>query len=578
MRRIPQPTPWFSLKRAAILAVIFLIALLPRLYSAQTVGWNWYWPGSFTPINFDEANTCKSWLGVPGYSTQVGAQTVTIASLMGNPPPPDAIGNYAQSKAYCLTSGHLGVARIFSAVMGSLTVITLGLIALVLAPDRPQVAWSAALLLALSGFHATQSHMATVDASMTLYVYLFILAMLLAVSRRKVLPFLASLLLLIPAMYSKHFWPMPLFAYLAMLPEKNWQWLLGETDRRSFLIVICAALVMAALAFNTDFQSTGWWPLLALFYVFVPWRKLNPWTIPLFALLPWAVVWVAHLDVYYIKEFTSGSLNSKFGSGFGAIGWNKPLRNFLNVPIILILGLGLPAALLIPRGIAIVLKDTKNIRLWLCFLPIVVFAAYMLFIATKTNYRHYLPLIPAAALVASYGWWSLRIARNRVLMALFFIWPALLLIDIELDFHQDPRRQIVSWYEQNSGARIFASYYVSPPPNLPGGVILFKPEYAAGDAAKLKLGQFLILSENWYSTSFAQELNGPFVGNVDRLVRTQPAMAPIYRQILAEKHPNLTLEHEYNIHNFMPELILHKQFYGTFQEFVGDLKVFRIIQ
>jgi hypothetical protein len=449
--------------------------------------------------------------------------------------------------------------------------------ALMLSPGKPYVAWSASLLLALSGFHATQSHMATVDAAMAFYLYIFILAMMVAVSRKQIVPLLVSLALLIPAVFSKRFWPMPVFAYLAFLPERYWRWFLGDTEVRHVVIVICAALVMAAFAFNTGFQATGWYPLLGLFYVFVPWRKLNPWTIPLFIALPFAVAGLAQVDVIYIEQFTEGQLASTFGSGFGSIGWNKLVRNFLNLPVVLILGLGLPAALLLPRGVAYVISDSKNVRLWLCFLPVLVFAAYMLFIAPRTTYRHYLPLIPAAALLASYGLWSLHIARNRLFLALFFTWPALLLLDFELDFHQDTRREIVSWYDQNPNMRIFTTFYVSPPPNLSPGPILFKPEYAMGNAEQLKLGQFLVLSENWYDTAFPQELNGPFTDNLDQLIKTKPAYARLYRQILAGEHPNLKLEKEYTVQNFMPELVLHKQLYGTFQKFVGDMKVFRII-
>ncbi len=574
-----EQEPWLNPKRIAILAALFLIALIPRLYSAQTVGWDWFGPGSFTAINFDEANTCRTWLGTGEYSTKIGEQTVAVASLLGDPPPASVAGDYRRAKAYCLGEKHMRVARSYSAVLGALSVVALGIIALMLSPGRPYVAWSAALLLALSGFHATQSHMATVDAAMTFYLYTFIAAMMIAVTRRRALPVLVSLVLLIPAVFSKKIWPMPLFAYLAFLPGKNWRWIVGDTDSRNVVVVICAALVMAALAFNTGFQATNWYPLLALFYIFVPWRKLSYWTIPLFIALPWATLWLSQLDVAFFQRYTSGELTYRsLGSGFGSIGWNKIVRNILNLPVVLILGLGLPAALLIPRGIAYVINDTKNTRLWLCLLPVLVFAAYMFFIAPRTTYRHYLPLIPAAALLASYGLWSLRIAHNRLILILFFIWPALLLVDFEQDFHQDPRRRIVAWYDDNTQARIFTTYYVSPPPNLSPGPILFKPEYVLNEPQKLKMGHFLVLSENWYDTAFAQELNGPFVTDLSRLVKTKPQYARLYREILAGEHPDLQLERAYDVENFMPELVLHKRFYGTFQKFVGDLKVFRIVQ
>ena len=106
---------------------------------------------------------------------------------------------------------------------------------------------------------------------------------------------------------------------------------------------------------------------------------------------------------------------------------------------------------------------------------------------------------------------------------------------------------------------------------------IFHPEYARGAGIILRQGQYLILSENWYDTAFANELNGPFIGHLDRLIKTKPEYALLYRQILASKHPNLELEAEYNVSNFMPELVLHKMFYGTFQKFVGDVKIYKVV-
>ena len=135
------------------------------------MGWNWFGPGSFTIINFDEANTCRASLdAMKSYSSIVGTQTVWLTSVLGSPPPANVTGDYARAKAYCLGKEHMRVARSFSAVLGALTVVALAIIALVLSPDRPKIAWSAGLLLALSGFHATQSHMATVDTAMRLTV------------------------------------------------------------------------------------------------------------------------------------------------------------------------------------------------------------------------------------------------------------------------------------------------------------------------------------------------------------------------------------------------------------------------
>ena len=132
------------------------------------------------------------------------------------------------------------------------------------------------------------------------------------------------------------------------------------------------------------------------------------------------------------------------------------------------------------------------------------------------------------------------------------------------------------WYAQQQPQRIYNSFYVNPPLGSGAAHRLFRPEYADGDAAMLRQAQFLILSENWYDTAFANELNGPLTGRLERLIKTRPEYASFYRDTLAGRHPNLRLEKDYQVHNFMPELMLHKHFFGTFQLFVGDLKIFRV--
>ena len=94
----------------------------------------------------------------------------------------------------------------------------------------------------------------------------------------------------------------------------------------------------------------------------------------------------------------------------------------------------------------------------------------------------------------------------------------------------------------------------------------------------LRQGDYLVMSENWYDTAFANELNGPLVNAPARLVKTKPEYTAFYRAALAGEHPLLVPEHSLPVKNFMPELVLHKAFYGTFQLFVGDLAIFRIVR
>jgi hypothetical protein len=62
------------------------------------------------------------------------------------------------------------------------------------------------------------------------------------------------------------------------------------------------------------------------------------------------------------------------------------------------------------------------------------------------------------------------------------------------------------------------------------------------------------------------------------MVKTRPDYVRFYRDALAGRHPYLVQEELIAVHNFMPELMLHRRFYGTFQLFVGDLRIFRVLE
>lgn len=169
------------------------------------------------------------------------------------------------------------------------------------------------------------------------------------------------------------------------------------------------------------------------------------------------------------------------------------------------------------------MQDLTHVRGWLCLAPIALFLAYMMFVAPTTYYRHYLPLIPAAALLASLGLWSTRWSGKRWFLALFFLWPALLMVDIETDYHNDPRIALRGWHERQADPRIYYSYYANLPPQAMANANLFQAEFASGDAMAMRQAHYLVLSENWYDTAFANELNGPYVG-IARTVSTQLAL------------------------------------------------------
>jgi len=549
----------------------FLLAFLPRYYSVQSLGWDWDEPGSFELVNFDEGGSCRAALNGFEYSTFIGHQTIAIATALDLAPPPGIEGDARRVKAYCHSAGHIQVARLYSALLGALTVVLVAAIGLQLVPGRPAVAWTAAALLALSGFHISESHSGTVDAPSVFFIYLFLALLISAVSRRSRSMQLAAVPLLALAVWVKY-WFFAAFAYLATLPASVWHYVShGMSGARVTLVVFASAVLMGLLS-TSEFRAAGLYPLLALWYLVIPWRRVHR---------PMAIAWLLLPVVAYalmlngtVYAYTLGVLEGKFGASYAAIGWHKWLRNPLNVPLVLAVGLGLPALAFLPAGIRFVMGDEQRWRPWLVLLlPMAVFALYMAFVAPVTYYRHYLALLPVAALLSACGLYATRWGSKRWFLALFLLWPAALALDFVMDYHRDPRIELRQWARANPQALTYFSFYVNPPR---GNFHLFRPEYAFGDAAQLRHAKYLVLSENWYDTAFANELNGPLVNTPARLVKTKPEYAAFYRAAIAGEHPHLLQEQSLDVKNFMPELVLHKAFYGTFQLFVGDLKIFRV--
>ena len=269
-----------------------------------------------------------------------------------------------------------------------------------------------------------------------------------------------------------------------------------------------------------------------------------------------------------------GSAEGRFGTGYAAIGWHKWPRNVFNLPLYLLVSLGIPACLCLVQGLRMLLRGEGAVPAWCCLLPLLAFALFMAFVSPITYYRHYLPLLPVAAVLAAWGLSALPLSSRRWLLGLFLLWPALLAVDLVSDYHNDPRIELRQWYAQHPGADVFSSFYVHPPA---GRMTLFHPEYAAGDAAALRQGDFLILSENWYDTAYANELNGPFADVPARRIKTTPAYAAFYRDAIAGRHPLLQPQLTLSVHSVMPELLFHRYVYGNVQLFVGDLRIFKIV-
>lgn len=568
---IKTQSPLWSSRNLLTLGAIFLLALFPRLYSAQTVGWHWDSPGSFTLVNFDEGGSCRAALDGFTYSGFIGRQTIAIASALGHAPPPDVAGNPSAVKAYCHGPGHILVARSYSAVAGALTAVLTGVLTMLLLPGRPAVAWTAGALLALSGFHISESHSATVDAPSVFFIYLFLTLLVFAVKRGGAAPVVFTLPFAVFALWAKY-WVFAVSAYLACLPLRWWRYITSGIETQRFVMMVVGLALLAGLMSNLEFRQPVYYPLLALWYLLVPWRRVPRPMRLVWLLLPVLLFLLCQIDI--VERYTMSSANSRFGIGYAAIGWHKWPRNLLNLPLLLMVGLGLPALAFLPNGIRALCREKGKPRAWWCLVPLLLFLLFMAFVSPITYYRHYLPLLPVAAILASWGFCESAIGRSSLARLVFLLWPALLAVDLVDDYHRDPRIELRDWYAQHPAARVFYSYYVNPPR---GRNLLFTPDYAQGRDARLHLGDYLILSENWYDTAFANELNGPLVHRPERMIKTTPRYTAFYREVLSGNHPQLQHALTLPVRDFMPELVLHRRLYGTFQLFVGDIQIYRIV-
>ena len=299
-----------------IFAALFLLALLPRLYSAQTVGWDWDYAGSFTLINFDEGGSCRSALRGFDYSTLIGHQTIAINEALGNIVPAGTSGNARAAKDYCHSAQHIQVARAYSAITGSLTVILIGIVGVLIYPAKPQIGWTAAATLALSGFHVSESHSGTVDAPSVFFIYAFLALMVFAVGSKKPLALRCSPILMVFAIWAKY-WIFAVAAYLALVSEKIWHRYTRGLSARRIALLLLGTVILFALTSNAEFQSSNLFPVLALYYVLVPWRQVNKTLALVLFLMPPLAYWLVQWD--FIAAYTTGGMSGRFGAGYAAI-------------------------------------------------------------------------------------------------------------------------------------------------------------------------------------------------------------------------------------------------------------------
>jgi hypothetical protein len=528
----PRSSLRFERSWGLILLAFFALSLAPRLYGSLTFGTDLDGPGTFRIINYDEGGSCRALLGGRPYPTFVGRQIIAIGSLLGDEPPPPRI-NRDVGGSYCHSQPLIVIERVYAAITGSLTVVLVGLLALMMWPDRPQIAWTSCALLGFSNFHIAESHSGTVDAPLVFFIYLFTAVLTYSLVSRRQWPFVVSPLFLVAAVWTK-WYVFAVFAYAAVLPRLDF-----KRKELRYGVAVVGVVIVVVLAIGWDNITD----LIA--------RRSY-------------LIW--------------GNESSRFGTGYAQIGtWRRWIRNAINLPVVHIVGLGLPACLFVWKGLKQAISDRENHLAWLTHTPALVYTGYMLLLGPVTYYRHYLPFFPIAALLAAYGLWESRWATRKLFLVFFFLWPLLLTTDSEYNYRNEPRRELRPWYEAHGNPRAYATYYVVPP-NSARNSVLFNPDsYIRYERRYLAAAEYLILSENWYDTSYPNELNGPIAWNPAWLIKTKPQYVVMYRRILSGEDPNLELAAEFNLTHFMPEFLIHRFFYGSFQLFIGDLKIYRVV-
>ncbi|GAB5413768.1 MAG: hypothetical protein Cons2KO_13710 [Congregibacter sp.] len=556
---------------ALCLATLFVIALVLRVFAALDYGRDWDAPDSFTLINFDEGGSCRAALDGFDYTPFMGWQTVTLASLLGDAPAPALRGDARTAKTYCHSWAHLRVARLYSAVSGALTVVALAALGLLLFPAQPLVALGGAALLALSGWHISESMTGTVDAASTFCITAFLMAAV-CLKRCGVTPLRFALFgfLLVAAVWTKY-WVFSFVALLAFLPRRFWEALIrGLTPARIAVLLLIYALLFGLV--SNPALAAHWQLVLPLgFYVFVPWRRLSRVGFATALLMPWLAPLAMQSELFV--AYSSGGLTGRFGTDYGAIGWNKLARNLLNLPLVAMLGLGIPGFCLCLWGGWRLRRADFLDSTWLPLLAVLAFALYMAFLAPVTYYRHYLPLLPVLCLLSAFGITQIRPGARQLVLSVALVWQALLAWDLVGDYHHDPRRALPEWYASHEPRRVLTTYYVNAPAQAGARHRLLRPTSAQRMDAQLQWADTVILSENWYDTAFANELNGPFAADTSRLIKTSVGAAEFYRTALADRHPYLRVIERLSPPRFMPEMNLHYALYGSFTQFVGDIVI-----
>src|SRR5262249_49606858 len=204
-------------------------------------------------------------------------------------------------KGYCESRPLTTIQRAYTVMTGALAAVCLGLLALMMWPDRPAIGWTAAALFALSDFTVAESHLATGDVPQVFFLLLFTITLAWALVSRRRWPLVASVPLLLMTISVK-WYVFAVFAYAPFLPRFS---RVSLTPRQWTAVGVAVATLIG---------------LLAIVY-----RD-----------------WIA-ATIFCRGYLIWGSDTGRFGTDYGHIGtWRRWIRNGVKLPIVHLVALGLP--------------------------------------------------------------------------------------------------------------------------------------------------------------------------------------------------------------------------------------------
>ena len=426
---------------------------------------------------------------------------------------------------YIDTAALILIGRVLSLLYGVLTVLAVFFISkeLFVCSGTPIMS---ALFLSLSGLHITNSHFGSVDAGNTFWFYATLLSCLL---------------------------------YL----------------RKKAGIYLLLALLSAgfALAFKL-----AWYALLPLLYVlFKVKKKAAYWFFSLFVVF--LVFFIANGGRYTLDNFNL-TLGNVLHDNISVIKKHDKYLNPLVYFVELFAGIGGPFFLLLLYGSIRILKKEVDFKKMIGenVFPLITMPLLLYFISISfldiPFPRQILPLVPAAVLLASYGFTEIRktnLFSGRKIkpysfLIVLFLYQAIYIGSNEYYFVFDTRETAKTWIKKNIpyAREITISPYVIIPE--------LYDRYQLVDSFN---SPYVILHESYYYR---------YIGSILNPYKEYPAWNEIYHgtyehylniQKLFKGNPQYRLVKKFEVKCITPEMIFYKRLWGSYYIINGNVLIYK---